>query len=64
MTIKFEDINGYRFLIGKAIKQDIHKRWISNIFMCENGYGKHFYDEEIDALADFLIEYYNQTIWS
>lgn len=63
MTIKFEDNNGYRFLIGKSIKNEMQRMWKSTFFMCEHGYSKHFYDEQIDELADFLIQYHNQTDW-
>lgn len=63
MTLKFEDPNAYRFLIGTAIKEEMQRRWKLTIFMNENGYGKHYYDEEIDELADFLIQYYKQTTW-
>lgn len=63
MTIKFEDNNGYRFLIGTSIKDEMQRLWKLTIIMSENGYGKHYFDDEIDKLADFLIQYYQQTTW-
>lgn len=64
MTIKFEDLHAYGFLIGIAIQNEMRRRWNDTIFMSERGYGKHYYENEIDMLADFLLQYYKQEKWN
>lgn len=51
----FDEMNEH--LLKKAIRNEIGKRWKSCLFMAPyTETDEHFWGEEIDALADMLLE--------
>lgn len=39
-----------------ALRHEMTRKWDSTIRMANYGYGKNFWSEEIDILADYLLE--------
>lgn len=46
----------YSYLITQALQREIQVRWKQNIMMANAGHGKHYWDDDIDRLADYLME--------
>lgn len=43
-------------LLCDALKHEMQNRWKQQIFMCQRGYGKDYWSDELDILADMLLE--------
>ena len=43
-------------LLRNALQHEMQNRWKQQIFMCEKGYGKDYWSDELDILADMLLE--------
>lgn len=44
------------FLLYQAIRKEIHSRWEETMYMAERGYGKYYWADQIDQLADILLQ--------
>lgn len=52
MNVKWET----DYLLRDALKHEMENLWKQQIYMCERGYGKNYWSDEIDKLADILLE--------
>lgn len=44
------------YLLHHAIRHEIDRRWEETMYMAEKGYGKYYWADEIDHLADILLD--------
>lgn len=44
------------FLLYNALKHEMSRKWKESIMMAERGYGKDYWAENLDILADYLLE--------
>jgi hypothetical protein len=44
-----------------AIKNELERKWLGQIFMAERGFGKDYWANEIDELADILLKLRKST---
>ena len=42
------------------LQETINKKWNESIFMADQGYGKHYWAEQIDWAADMLLQIIKQ----
>lgn len=44
------------FVLYHALKNEMTRKWEETIMMARRGYGKNIWAEDIDTLADYLLE--------
>lgn len=49
------------FLLYNTIKKEIQRKWEETMMMAARGYGKSYWAEQIDKLADMLLQIINQN---
>lgn len=44
------------YLLRNSLMNEMRNLWKQQVYMSERGYGKNFWSEELDKLADILLE--------
>ena len=44
------------FILINALKHEMFRKWDETIMMASRGYGKDYWAEDLDTLADYLLE--------